>query len=67
VEDSAAQEVNKMLKVILYIIYIAISIACVLDKERKGYFDKPGYHEGYTFAWTLAIIGLLVVEFINRI
>lgn len=56
-----------MLKVILYIIYIAISIACVLDKERKGYFDKPGYHEGYTFAWTLAIIGLLVVEFINRI
>ena len=67
VEDSVAQEVNKMLKIVLYIIYIIASIACVLNKERKGYFDKPGYREGYTFAWTLAIAGLLVVELINKI
>lgn len=56
-----------MSKVVLYIIYIIVSIACVLNKERKGCFDKPGYREGYTFAWTLAIVGLLVVELINRI
>ena len=56
-----------MLKIVLYIIYIIVSIACVLNKERKGYFDKPGYREGYTFAWILAIAGLLIVELINKI